>query len=589
MWRDGDRLGRRLRSTLRVPLDPSAGVPLETLNTLRDTAAPYTHWVMGHRSGVILGISIILVFETLAFIIYRWRYQKLAQDLEDALKRLAEPATRPTYVAATIRPQGELPAIKGGMTYARNLGSALERAYGPPPPAPAPASLAAPLYRDAAAGVPGPWPRPPASGPFSNNPSNYTQPPAQPYPMVEPLPAPTIYPTAPAPAAYHPPAPAAAPYHPQPHAAPYYPPPPAPAAAYVPPAPVAPPVEFTLPPPSAAEPSVAEAPSNVADALSSVVGKKATDRLKRWLPKVRIRTAERTAESAASIVPQDAPPETESSISAPVETEAPVVDEAPTAAPAPAEVEATIEPAPEELPAAAPEPLPVLAAEPFPEPPQLERETEPIAWPAEPEADLSLAAVEEPTPAFDAARSAPAEASQEEAPAVGVAGDLSEVDSAPVASESAAGPALEEAVTADGTPTGDELSAEDSAKTILLIEDDEKVAQYYTMLFEARGYRVSIANDGIAGVDLATRLRPGLILLDVMMPRQNGMMVLQTLRATPATEETPIVILSNFTEPTLIQRALQLGAVEYVVKTQVKAEALANAVPKWMQREKAFA
>jgi len=125
--------------------------------------------------------------------------------------------------------------------------------------------------------------------------------------------------------------------------------------------------------------------------------------------------------------------------------------------------------------------------------------------------------------------------------------------------------------------------------SLLLIEDDEKVAKYYAMIFEARGYRVSVANDGVAGVDMATRLHPGLILLDVMMPRQNGMMVLQTLRATPATEDTPIVILSNFTEPTLIQRALQLGAVEYVVKTQVQAEALANAVPKWLHRERAFA
>jgi CheY-like chemotaxis protein len=556
---------------------------VEKLNTLRDAAAPYTHWVMGHRNGVILGLSIILVFETLAFIIYRWRFQKLSLDLEDALKRLAAPATRPTYVAATTRPQGELPAIKGGMTYARNLGSALERAYGPPP-APSPTPLTTPLYRDPATGIPGPWPRPPASGPFSNTPPNYAQP-SQPYPIVEPLPAPAIYPTAPAPAAapYRPPVPAPAPYQPQPHTAPYYPPPPAPAAAtaYSPPAPVAPSIEPPPPSPAVAEPPEAETPI-------SVVGKKATDRLKRWLPKVRIRTTEPAAEPAAPSAPEEAPQETASSSSAPVEAEAPSVDEAPLPVPAHAEAEAAFAPAPEVLRAAAPEPLPVLAAEPAPESPEVEPAIEPITWPAEPEAILSEAAAEESSPAFDAAPPAPLEAPPEGAslPA-GAPEELAEVAAAPGEASSEA--AVEEPVTGDGTPGGDELSATDSAKTILLIEDDEKVAQYYTMLFEARGYRVSIANDGVAGVDLATRLRPGLILLDVMMPRQNGMMVLQTLRATPVTEETPIVILSNFTEPTLIQRALQLGAVEYVVKTQVKAEALANAVPKWMQREKAFA
>jgi CheY-like chemotaxis protein len=545
------------------------------LNTLRETTAPYTHWLMGHRSGVILALAVILVFETLAFIVYRWRFQKLALDLEDALKRLSEPATRPTYVAAA-RAHAELPAIKGGMTYARNLGSALERAYGPPP-----APLAAPLHRDPAIGVPGPWPRP-ASGPFSA-PPNYAQPPAPAYPIVEPLPAPAIYPAAPAPPAvpYHPPAPAAAPYQPQPHAAPYYPPPPAPAAAFAPRTPVAPPVEPTPPASPVEEPAEAE-PS------SSIVGKKATDRLKRWLPKVRMRTAERAPEPAAP-APLEAPQEPERWITAAVETEAAIVDEAPPPAPALIETEAAVEPTPEVLPAAGPEPLPVLEAEPAPESLEFERAPEPITWPAEPESVLSAEGVEEPAPAFDAAPSAPVEAPAEEERPVGAAEDLVEVASEPVTVATGGGPAVEELVADDGTPADGELSAADSAKTILLIEDDEKVAQYYTMLFEARGYRVSIANDGVAGVDLATRLRPGLILLDVMMPRQNGMMVLQTLRATPATEETPIVILSNFTEPTLIQRALQLGAVEYVVKTQVKAEALANAVPKWMEREKAFA
>jgi CheY-like chemotaxis protein len=307
-----------------------------------------------------------------------------------------------------------------------------------------------------------------------------------------------------------------------------------------------------------------------------VVGKKATERLKRWLPKVRLRTAERAAEPAPPSALQEASLETESSISAPAETEAPI-DEAPPAAFAYAETEAPVDLAPEVLPAAAPQPLPVLAAEPAPESPELEKATEPITWPAEPETVLSPAAVEEPPPAVDSAPLAPVETPREEALPVAAAADRAEIPSVPVP------------VASGGAPAGDEPAAADGARTILLIEDDEKVAQYYTMLFEARGYRVSIANDGVAGVDLATRLQPGLILLDVMMPRQNGMMVLQTLRATPATEETPIVILSNFTEPTLIQRALQLGAVEYVVKTQVKAEALANAVPKWMERQKAFA
>jgi CheY-like chemotaxis protein len=128
-----------------------------------------------------------------------------------------------------------------------------------------------------------------------------------------------------------------------------------------------------------------------------------------------------------------------------------------------------------------------------------------------------------------------------------------------------------------------------SAGTLLIIEDDKTAASYYETLFKGNGYRVEVANDGVSGVDLATRVQPDVILLDVMMPRQNGILVLQTLRASDETKNTPVVVMSNFSEPTLIKRALQLGALEYVIKTQVEGPALITAVPRWMNREKAFA
>jgi len=128
-----------------------------------------------------------------------------------------------------------------------------------------------------------------------------------------------------------------------------------------------------------------------------------------------------------------------------------------------------------------------------------------------------------------------------------------------------------------------------SAGTIVIIEDDHTAASYYATLFKGNGYHVEVANDGVSGVDLCTRVQPQVILLDVMMPRQNGILVLQTLRASDETKNTPVVVMSNFSEPTLIKRAIQLGALEYVIKTQVEGPALLNALPRWMNREKAFA
>jgi CheY-like chemotaxis protein len=139
-----------------------------------------------------------------------------------------------------------------------------------------------------------------------------------------------------------------------------------------------------------------------------------------------------------------------------------------------------------------------------------------------------------------------------------------------------------------GTPSADE-TPQGSGPTMVIIEDDESVAQYYATLFRGNGYRVEVAHDGVSGVDLCSKVQPAVILLDVMMPRQNGILVLQTLRASDETRETPVVVLSNFSEPTLIKRALQLGALEYVIKTQVEGAALLAAIPRWLNREKAFA
>ncbi len=138
---------------------------------------------------------------------------------------------------------------------------------------------------------------------------------------------------------------------------------------------------------------------------------------------------------------------------------------------------------------------------------------------------------------------------------------------------------------------GPEGSAEGSSGngTLVIIEDDEQVGQYYATLLSGNGYTVEVATDGVSGVDLCTRLQPQVILLDVMMPRQNGILVLQTLRASDETRDTPVVVLSNFSEPTLIKRALQLGALEYVIKTQIEGAALLQAIPRWMKHEKAFA
>jgi CheY-like chemotaxis protein len=225
---------------------------------------------------------------------------------------------------------------------------------------------------------------------------------------------------------------------------------------------------------------------------------------------------------------------------------------------APAESEERVKEAPSEMaPAATPEEVtaPVEAIE------------EPVAAAEPPVAETEAAPAEEAvaeTAATPAAEAPEAAAMPEEpAPAEAAA-----------AASAVAGPS--------GAPEAEK------PPVILLIEDDERIAKFYTILFQAKGFTVENARDGLEGVDKAAELRPALILLDVMMPKMNGLMVLQTLRANPDTETTPVVVLSNYMEPPLIQRALQLGAIEYVVKSQARPEQLVNALPLWLEGKPAL-
>jgi signal transduction histidine kinase len=83
-----------------------------------------------------------------------------------------------------------------------------------------------------------------------------------------------------------------------------------------------------------------------------------------------------------------------------------------------------------------------------------------------------------------------------------------------------------------------------SARCILLVDDDEDVTQSLGLRLHAAGYEVMSANDGLQGVDLAQRRQPDVIVLDVRMPRQDGMVTLRELKACEATSHIPVIMLS---------------------------------------------
>ena len=120
---------------------------------------------------------------------------------------------------------------------------------------------------------------------------------------------------------------------------------------------------------------------------------------------------------------------------------------------------------------------------------------------------------------------------------------------------------------------GDMLSA--GPLHILLVEDDPAVSGMYKLKLEMEGYRVTVCADGEEGLRVARESKPHVIFLDVRLPRMDGMTVLEAMRGDDRTRHIPVLILSNYGEPPLIERGLRLGAREYLLKSETTPSGIA--------------
>lgn len=103
---------------------------------------------------------------------------------------------------------------------------------------------------------------------------------------------------------------------------------------------------------------------------------------------------------------------------------------------------------------------------------------------------------------------------------------------------------------------------------ILIVEDDPLMSRMYQKIFTFEGYEVEVAVDGQEGLEKVRSLKPTMVLLDIMMPKMNGLQVLEKLKADPETREIPVVMLTNLAGQADAEAALVKGAVRYIVKSQ---------------------
>jgi CheY-like chemotaxis protein len=106
----------------------------------------------------------------------------------------------------------------------------------------------------------------------------------------------------------------------------------------------------------------------------------------------------------------------------------------------------------------------------------------------------------------------------------------------------------------------------EKAKTVLVVEDKPSLAQMLRFLFMAKGLDVQAAFNGEEALEKLPAVLPALILLDLMMPKMDGFETLRRLKADPRFAKIPVIILTARKEREDMDRALGLGAVEYITK-----------------------
>lgn len=104
---------------------------------------------------------------------------------------------------------------------------------------------------------------------------------------------------------------------------------------------------------------------------------------------------------------------------------------------------------------------------------------------------------------------------------------------------------------------------------ILIMEDEGLISRMYSKKLEVDGYDCLVADNGKIGFDLAQENNPDLILCDIMMPEQDGITTLTKLKEDDDLKSIPVIMLTNVAQDQYIERAIDLGAASYLVKSQL--------------------
>lgn len=132
-------------------------------------------------------------------------------------------------------------------------------------------------------------------------------------------------------------------------------------------------------------------------------------------------------------------------------------------------------------------------------------------------------------------------------------------------------------------------SASAGKKRVLVVEDDPFLSEIYKQNMEERGYDVSAAQSGRAALDILVKdAQWNIVLLDLLMPEMDGFTVLENLKAQGLSAKIPVMVLTNLSQENDQKKALELGAADFAIKSELSFDEIVarveSVMKKWQER-----
>lgn len=122
------------------------------------------------------------------------------------------------------------------------------------------------------------------------------------------------------------------------------------------------------------------------------------------------------------------------------------------------------------------------------------------------------------------------------------------------------------------------------SKKILIVDDDMTLRELYEERIKAEGYTILSASDGEEAIEKATKEKPDLLLLDIMMPKINGIDVMKMLREKEETKDIPIIILTALIQEVDKIKGMMKPYDSYLIKSEIMPKEVVDAIQKSLSK-----